>query len=49
MRPDVRIVFCTGIPWFKQTGNSDVDLHVLRKPFTLQALLAALGDRPVVT
>ncbi len=43
LRPDVRLVFCTGLSRFTPTSNKDVDLYVLRKPFTLEALLSALS------
>ncbi len=43
IRSDVRLVVCTGKDSFRQTGNSDVGLQVLRKPFTLDSLLSALA------
>ena len=43
LRPHVRLVFCTGLSRFTQSSNAEVDLHVLRKPFSLEQLLAALS------
>jgi CheY-like chemotaxis protein len=45
LRPDLRLVICTGRDVFNQRGNEDSGLVVLRKPFTLDALLAALKPR----
>lgn len=43
LRPDIRIVFCTGLDRFKLAGIGDFGPDVLRKPFTLDALLVALA------
>jgi DNA-binding LytR/AlgR family response regulator len=42
VRPDLRLVFCTGHDAFQQCGNKDIGLSVLRKPFSLEDLMAAL-------
>ncbi len=37
VRPDIRVVFCTGLDRFKLAGIGDFGRDVLRKPFTLDA------------
>jgi len=44
LRPGLRLVFATGLDTVKQVGADDYGPTVLRKPYTWEALAAALAD-----
>ena len=43
VRPDLRLVMCTGLNRFNQLGDPNSGLVVLRKPFSLAELTKALA------
>lgn len=45
LRPRLRLVFATGLESVKQTGTDDHGPIVLRKPYTWEALAAALAKQ----
>ena len=46
LRPALRLVFATGLDSVKQTDDDDHGPTVLRKPYTWEALAAALANQP---